>query len=274
MIGILWEDQYLLVVNKPAGMTVNRSETTKREYTAQEWVEDKYTNKPMAEEAEQNKDFIERAGIVHRLDKETSGCLIIAKTPEVFCVLQRQFKNREVGKEYIALVYGKVEPKEGTIKVPLARSRSDRQKWRVAAGGKMAETEYKVVKQLSVLGCQFSDYGRPVVCLSETEKQKTGKPISDNRKQKTDNRKIEYLTLLRIFPKTGRTHQIRVHLKYFGHPIVGDEKYAGKKRAERDKKLFPRLFLHAAKISFMHPVNHRRITVESPLPRELSVIAR
>ena len=132
---------------------------------------------------------------MHRLDKETSGCLIIAKTEEAFVDLQRQFRERVVKKEYLALVHGRVEPKEGTIKVPIARSHHDRDKFAVVVGGRISETGYEVVSPTS--------------------------PIS---RQAIGN---SQLALLRIYPKTGRTHQIRVHFKYFGHPLVSDEKYAG-----------------------------------------------
>ena len=131
--------------------------------------------------------------------------------------------------EYLALVHGRVEPKQGTIRVPLARSRLDRQKFAVTPGGRMAETSYEVLRALSSSNFAF----------------------------------------LRLFPTTGRTHQIRVHLKYFGHPIVADEKYAGEKRAKLDRTWCPRLFLHAAKITFFHPLTKKELTVESALPEDL-----
>ena len=226
---ILFEDQNLVVINKSAGLTVNRSETT--EYTLQDWVESKYPSNIR----------IERSGIVHRLDKETSGCLIIAKTPESFAKLQRQFKNREVKKEYLALVHGQVESQEGTIKVPLGRSRADRQKFAVTPGGRISETSYQVVSYWTL------DSGLPALPAGR-------------------------LTLLRLFPKTGRTHQIRVHLQYFGHPIVADDKYAGEKRAKEDRAWCQRLFLHAAKITFTHPVTNKIVSIEAELPEELKVV--
>jgi 23S rRNA pseudouridine1911/1915/1917 synthase len=222
-IPILYEDDNLMVVNKPAGVVVNRVETEKGE-TVQDWLENNFQFLIFNFQSL-------RSGIVHRLDKETSGCLIIAKTEEAFVDLQRQFRERLVKKEYLALVHGKVEPKEGTIKVPIARSHHDRDKFTVIAGGRISETSYEVVSQFATSNLQFS--------------------------------------LLRVFPKTGRTHQIRVHFKYFGHPLVSDEKYAGNIAIE-DRKWCPRIFLHAVKIEFYHPVTKDKISIEADLPDDLS----
>lgn len=211
-IPILFEDKFLLVIDKPAGVVVNRSETSGGE-TIQEWAESKMTN------------------IVHRLDKETSGCLIIAKSPEAFIELQRQFKAREVEKEYVALVHGRVEPKEGIIRVPLARSRYDRKKFAVVPGGRISETGFRIESRFTFHGLPF--------------------------------------TLLRLFPKTGRTHQIRVHLKYFGHPIVSDDTYAGKDRAREDRIWCPRMFLHAARLRFTHPETKKKVDISAPIPGNL-----
>lgn len=228
-ITILFEDDSLIVIDKPPGLVVNRSDTSGEE-TVQEWAEDKFES------------CIERAGIVHRLDKETSGCLIVAKTEQAFLELQRQFKAREVRKEYIALVHGRVEPHDGTINVPLARSRYDRQKFAVTPGGRISETRYEVERVFK---------GQSLQGLS-----------------------LSVFSLLRLYPKTGRTHQIRVHLKYFGYPIVADETYAGEDRAREDRTWCPRLFLHAEKISFTHPVTKQRVTIEAPMPNDLSTALR
>ena len=249
-IKILFEDNQLMVIDKPAGMTVNRADTV-GEGTVQDWAEKRIlnteyripNNKKKQTTAHsvfsiQNSVFWERSGIVHRLDKETSGCLIIAKTPAAFTELQRQFKQREVKKEYLALVHGQVEPRQGTIRVPLSRSRLDRQKFAVSASGRPAETYYQVVQVFQGL---------------------SSRRVLENR-----------FTLIRLFPTTGRTHQIRVHLKYFGHPIVADAKYAGEKRAKQDRIWCPRLFLHAAKIAFTHPLSGKSLSIEAPLPADLN----
>ena len=224
-IQILYEDDYLMVINKPAGMVVNRVETEKGE-TVQDWLENNFQFSIF------NFQNL-RSGIVHRLDKETSGCLIVAKTDEAFVDLQRQFKERKVKKEYLALVHGRVESKEGTIKVPIARSHHDRDKFAVVVGGRISETSYKVISQLAIGDSQFA--------------------------------------LLKVFPKTGRTHQIRVHFKYFGHPLVSDEKYGGKVAVE-DRKWCPRIFLHAAKIEFYHPVTKDKVSIEADLPEDLVLV--
>jgi len=253
-IKILFEDNQLMVIDKPAGVTVNRADTV-GEKTVQDWAERRILNTEYripnkiglsspsnhSEFSIQYSVFLQRSGIVHRLDKETSGCLLIAKTEAAFTELQRQFKHREIKKEYLALVHGQVEPQQGTIRVPLSRSRLDRQKFTVVPGGRPAETCYEVVQV-------FKGLALP----------RQGQALSSYN-----------FTLLHLFPKTGRTHQIRVHLKYFGHPIVADAKYAGEKRAKQDKTRCPRLFLHAAKISFTHPTNKTQVMVESSLPEDL-----
>ena len=285
-IKILFEDEYLMVIDKPPGVVVNRVETMEAK-TVQDWAEEKIPNTEYripnqktfnllhnSEFSIQNSVFVERSGIVHRLDKETSGCLIIAKTPEAFTELQRQFKERKVKKKYLALVHGLVEPKEGTIKVPLVRSHHDRDRFTVSAGGRVSETNYEVEKQFSVLGSRLSVLSQAVVGLPvlETDQLKTDKPGTESGKPITDNR-IEYFSLLSIYPKTGRTHQIRVHFKYFGHPLVSDEKYGGK-RAPEDRKWCPRIFLHAAKIEFCHPVKKNKVSVACDLPADLNGVLR
>ncbi|MCL5113658.1 MAG: RluA family pseudouridine synthase [Patescibacteria group bacterium] len=267
-IGVIYEDDYLLVIDKPSGITVNRSDTTKDEETIQDWAEEKLRI-DRAEVASENfrvhnagnffskndvnganahsenfgssphenlkEEFIKRAGIVHRLDKETSGILLIAKNPDVFLNLQSQFKERKVRKTYIALVHGIVRPEEGEIDVPLGRLSFNRKRFGVVAGGRESTTRYKVLTIKYLM---------------------TGK-------------REEVLSLLELNPKTGRTHQIRVHLKYFNHPVFADSLYAGRKTARGDRKLLPRLFLHAAKISFEHPRTKKIISFESPLPEQL-----
>lgn len=220
---VLFEDESILVVNKPSGWVVNDAETTKEQETLQSWLSS--FNYPLAKSRE------ERSGIVHRLDKETSGILLVAKTTSAFKNLQRQFKERKVEKTYTALVHGKVEPKEGLIKAPLGRLPWRRDRFGVLPGGREAETKYKVIRY-------YED--------------KKGK-----------------FSLLEVYPKTGRTHQIRIHLKYIGHPVVSDEFYAGRKTARSDRLWCPRLFLHASKIRFAHPESGKTLEFSSLLPSPL-----
>lgn len=229
---IIFEDKDLLVIDKPAGVVVNRAESAKEE-TIQDWLEKKFgIGSPEL-------GIGGRAGIVHRLDKETSGILIVAKTPEAFENLQRQFKERRVKKTYLALVHGEVKPEAGEIRVPVGRLPWDRKRFGIVAGGREAITKYRILR------------------YCDTEK------LSEKK-----------LTLLELYPETGRTHQIRVHLKYAGFPIFGDPLYAGRKTARADRKILPRLFLHAAKISFSHPETGEIITFESPLPAELTIFLK
>jgi 23S rRNA pseudouridine1911/1915/1917 synthase len=230
-IKVIFEDQDFLVLDKPSGVTVNRAETTKEELTVQDYLEEKFRNNEAWLTADKESDFYQRAGFVHRIDKETSGILVVAKNPVSFENLQAQFKERNVSKTYIALVHGHVQLPEGEIVVPVGRLPWNRKRFGVLAGGKEATTYYKVIKTFE-------------------------KPF----------------TLLELNPKTGRTHQIRVHLKYFNHPIFGDSLYAGRKTSRDDRKILERVFLHAQKISFSHPKTGERIGFESPLPYELQSV--
>lgn len=240
---ILFEDSFLLVVDKPSGIVVNRAESVKGK-TVQEWAEEKLKIKPFGfvqgeseklKVGEQN-DFVCRAGIVHRLDKETSGVLVIAKDPETFVALQKQFKDRTVSKVYRALVHGKVTPEEGVINATLGRLPWNRRRFGVLAGGRVAQTAYRLL----------------LIAY---------RVVGGNN---------EYFSLLELYPKTGRTHQIRVHLKSIGHPVVSDPLYAGRKTNRRDRAWCPRLFLHAAKISFRHPVTDKEVSFDSQLPSGLT----
>lgn len=175
-------------------------------------------------------EFYSRSGVVHRLDKETSGCLVIAKNPDTFTKLQAVFKERKVKKTYIALVHGKLVPQEGEIRAPVGRLPWNRERFGIVPGGKEATTKYKVSKY-------YSGY-----------------------------------TLVELYPESGRTHQLRVHLKYIGHPIVGDYLYAGRKVQKQDRQWCPRVFLHAAKIAFYHPTTNKNISVSSELPQTLDLV--
>lgn len=236
-IYILHEDTDILVLDKPAGIIVNRADTTRHETTVQDWAEAHLHIVP-SENSYPPDDprsvFFERGGIVHRIDKETSGILLLAKNPEAFIALQKQFKERVVEKTYLALTHGKVIPAEGEINVPVGRLPWNRKQFGVVAGGRESQTTYKVT-----------------------------------RYYKNED---ETLTLVTLFPHTGRTHQIRVHLKYIGFPIFGDYLYAGRKIQRDDRLVLARVFLHAAGIRFIHPKTQEFLTYESPLPPELQQV--
>ncbi|EKD87564.1 MAG: Pseudouridine synthase [uncultured bacterium] len=217
-IPILFEDEDLLVINKPPGIVVNRAQSVKEE-TIEDWAGKKLTSQ------------VERSGIVHRIDKETSGCLLIAKTPHVFFELQRQFKEREIHKTYLAIVHGSLVPEEGEIRAPVGRLPWNRERFGIVPGGREAMTKYKVRKS------------------------------DDN------------YSFVELYPQTGRTHQIRVHLKYINHPIVGDYLYAGRKTSRADRQVVGRVMLHAWKISFTHPSTKKLVTVEAPIPDDMMKVA-
>ncbi|MCX6783583.1 MAG: RluA family pseudouridine synthase [candidate division WWE3 bacterium] len=237
MISIIYEDSSILVINKPSGMVVNRSETTRDEETLFDWILKNTTwllGTP-------NEEFNDRHGVVHRLDKETSGLLIIAKDPTSFLNLQAQFKNHEVKKEYTTLVAGLFDSLEPfTVNAPLARNLRNRFKYGIVEGGRTAITNFVVNKQWS--------------------------------------RSANSYALLSAFPETGRTHQIRVHLAALNHPVLGDTLYGSKVANKEYAKLLSktqlqtRMFLHAAKIDFCHPVTGSVMHLESALPGELAEV--
>src|SRR5579885_496451 len=236
-LAIIYEDEDLLVIDKPAGITVNRAETTKHEMTVQDWAEEKLKIEKGESQVDKESDFYKRSGIVHRIDKETSGVLLIAKNSEAFINLQQQFKDRVVKKTYIALVHGKMTPEAGEINVPVGRLPWNRKRFGIVPGGRESLTRYKVLKYY----------------ISSPYKTKTQEPM----------------TLLALYPQSGRTHQIRVHLKYLNHPIFSDSLYAGRKTSRNDRKILPRVFLHAAEITFTHPRTDKTMTFASPLPQML-----
>ena len=224
-LDILYEDSRLALINKPAGLVCHigagiRSGTLVNALLYHLGPLD--TGDPS------------RPGIVHRLDKNTSGVMVVAKDKATHRFLSNQFKNRSVRKEYLALVYGDPSPKEGTINMPLGRDPANRTKISTKARhSRSAVTHYSIEKHYAPF------------------------------------------TLLRIRIETGRTHQIRVHMAYAGHPIVGDTLYGDKRSLNLPAKLqsilrnLQRPFLHSHRLSFTHPATGEPMTVESPLPEEL-----
>lgn len=214
---IIFEDKDLLVVDKPAGMIVNRAQTTKGRLTLQDWLRERKTQNEKSK-------TLDREGIVHRLDKETSGVLVVAKSEPVMKILQEQFKSRLVKKTYWCLVHGLVVPREGRINLPISRNPFNRQRFGVFIGGREAETDYQVLSYYHSLTEKFS--------------------------------------LAEVKPKTGRTHQIRVHFKNLGFPLVADEWYAGRKTSKKDRVWCPRLFLQAMAIELNQRVFQTNLAVD------------
>lgn len=238
-INILYEDEYILTLDKPSGLMVHSDGRT-REATLVDWVNENYPDLKDVGEPQtlQNGEVIKRPGIVHRLDRETSGVIIVVKTKKAHQFLKEQFQNRKVEKIYNAVVWGNflAGKMEGVINKPIGKSASDFRKWSAdlstrasSVRGKTREafTEYRVIAQ---------------------------------------NGEFAYLE---VKPKTGRTHQIRVHLKSISHPVVCDKLYASSKICDGSDSCFgfSRLALHALSVKLELP-NHTYITIESPLPAE------
>ena len=224
-LNIVYEDKDVIVINKPAGMVVHSTENSKINHKI--LVNALLNYFPKIKNVGEDK-F--RPGIVHRLDKETSGLLIVAKNNQAFDYLKEQFQKRKIEKRYLALVVGKLKKEKGVIEKAIGRSKKTPTKQMIvekkSIGGKIreAKTEYNVVKR-------FNDY-----------------------------------TLVKAIPKTGRMHQIRIHFASIGHPIAGDKKYSFKKQKNLLK--LDRHFLHAAYLKFKLPCG-RMIELESKLPGEL-----
>ncbi|MBI2591819.1 MAG: RluA family pseudouridine synthase [Candidatus Brennerbacteria bacterium] len=227
MPSIIYETDDFVAVNKPAGLLVHKTAASEEE-TLVEWLLKKYPEIKTVGDDPEN-----RPGIVHRLDKDTSGVILIARNQKFFEYLKNLFKTHQIKKTYLALVYGKLEPLTGVIEKPIAL-KSGTIKRTAHLGGKVrmvkeAITEYKVKKYLRLNSQDFS--------------------------------------LVELFPKTGRTHQLRVHMASISHPIVGDRLY-GRKNVNFDLE---RQFLHAESIEFSLPEG-RRIKIEAELPLDLMKI--
>lgn len=229
---IIFEDDHIMVLDKPTGWITNSASTTGEQPVVQDWIASNFQF-PIS-------NFQEcRNGIVHRLDKETSGILLVAKTKKAYEDLQKQFKDREISKTYTALVHGLVEPENGEIKAPVGRLPWRRDRFGILPGGRESISKYEVID---------------IYHLSEAK-----------------NINFKDYSLLKFYPKTGRTHQIRIHAKYIKHPIVSDDFYAGRKTSRVDRKWCPRLFLHASEINITHPINGKKIKYSSNLPDDLTL---
>lgn len=203
---VIYEDDDCVAIDKPAGILAHSKGAFNPEATVATWLSGRVKGMEG-----------ERAGIVHRLDRGTSGVMICAKTPEALAWLQKQFSQRKARKEYIAIVSGEPAEPEAVIDMPIERNPKRPQTFRAGAGGKSAVTAYKVLKT------------------------------------------VDGLSLVELKPKTGRTHQLRVHMAKIGHPIVGDELYGGPAAG--------RMFLHAKSLGVTLPSRERK-TLEAPVPVE------
>ncbi len=243
-IKTLFENQNLLIINKPSGLVVHSDGKT-NEPTVVDWVLENYPEingigENMIINHKGNDIELNRPGIVHRIDRDTSGVLIIAKTQESFDHIKKLFKDRTIKKTYQALVYGHIKNDLGTIDQPIGRHTKD---FRMKMAGehargrlREAQTEYSVIERY----------------------------IDMNSKKDIQGQYQKY-TLVECTPKTGRTHQIRVHLKWLNHPIVADSLYKGKRKHVLGLE---RTALHAYGIEF---IDHggEKISVQVPLPDDM-----
>ena len=228
-IKIIFEDENVLIIDKPSGLVVNRSNTYK-EKTLQDILESNY---PGLFKNVSDEEYLSRSGMVHRLDKDTSGVMVVAKNPDSFYFLQDQFKQRKTHKEYVVVTHGKIEDEIIEIDAPLARNPKSPLKIAVVSEGRSAYTK---VERIKVVGIDGNSY-----------------------------------TQARVFPKTGRTHQIRVHLSAIGHPVAGDTIYCSSNLLKLDTDIFKRLMLHAELLGFISPTNKKFCRYKSPLPNEFKI---
>jgi len=224
-LEIIYQDENIIVVNKPAGLQVHPSDTEKKNTLVNALVVSFPEIKGVNDGSEGS---WMRPGIVHRLDKDTSGAMVVAKNRKTFDELKRQFADREVEKNYVAVVYGNLEKKAGVVDAPIARAASFK-KQKIARGktkgtARPAVTEYRLLER-------YAEFD-----------------------------------FVEVLPKTGRMHQIRVHLASLGHPIIGDVKY--KRRNLICPEGVRRQLLHAQKLKF--ELNGRKYAFEAPVPRDFA----
>ena len=226
-LDILFEDKSLLVVNKPAGLVV---------HPAAGHEEHTLVNALLyhCQGSLSGIGGVARPGIVHRLDKETSGCLVVAKNDETHIALSEQFANRVVKKIYQAIVCGEVPRETGEIHAAIARHPTHRKRMAVhdASDGRAAHTTYQVLE------------------------------------------KLHHATLVEVQIHTGRTHQIRVHFQHLGYPVVGDETYGAQKNKrlkELANYAAPRVLLHSKELTFVHPRTQKLVKFSAPLPDDFQL---
>jgi 23S rRNA pseudouridine1911/1915/1917 synthase len=245
-LDVLYEDDYLMIINKPAGMVThpaykNYSGTL---VNALLYYMGENADKLPKLNGDEEEGGMERAGIVHRLDKLTSGLLVVAKDEDTQRKLSKMFSKHNIEREYWAVVWGHFKNKKEVIEKSLGRNPRDRKKFSVSEKGKHAVTEYKVIKE------------------------------------------FDFTSLIKLKLHTGRTHQIRVHMHSIGHPVFGDPDYDGTKphgvqlssnlkhRINNLLELMPRQALHAKVLGFTHPITGKSLRLESDLPEDMQELIK
>jgi len=221
-LAVLWEDAEVLAVDKPPGMVVHPAPGARRGTLVAAVLHRLGALEGVGDPA--------RPGIVHRLDRDTSGVLLVARTAAALAALARQFHDRTVEKRYLAVVHGRLARERGMIDRPIGRAPRARRMSVRGRRPRAAVTRFEVLERFGVA------------------------------------------TLVALYPETGRTHQLRVHLAAAGHPVVGDRVYGPRAQARAPAVLaaFGRQALHAEAITFTHPTSGQRITVRAPLPRDMA----
>lgn len=241
-LDIVYEDSDLAVINKPAGMMVHAGSGLTEDARSRGTLVNALLHRFQALSSTGGE---LRPGIVHRLDKATSGLIVVAKNDRAHAALGAMFASRKIRKTYMALVHGSVERVRGTLTAAISRDpvRRTRMTTRPNENARSAVSHYEVIRRLTTRFGKF--------------------------------------TLVQVRIETGRTHQIRVHMASIGHPVVGDTLYGGagqltaappgrRGKAEPDRIRLGRNFLHAARLEFEHPLNQKPLTLEAPLPAEFA----
>ena len=238
-LSIVYQDEHVLVVDKPAGLTVHPAPGHRRgtlvnallaRYPELEGVGDRL-----------------RPGLVHRLDADTSGLMVVARTPLAHESLSMQIRERAITKVYLALVQGHPDPPQGTVEAPIARHPKHRQRMGVVAGGREASTQYRTLRLFRGI-------------VPDTPPRRSRRAVLQPSAGTAGEKGF---ALLEVRPYTGRTHQIRVHMSFMGHPVAGDAKYGGRVPFLR------RQFLHAHRLGFRLPSTGQYAEFASPQPPDL-----
>ncbi|MCL4504921.1 MAG: RluA family pseudouridine synthase, partial [Chloroflexi bacterium] len=237
-LNILYEDEDVIAVDKPAGMVVHPGAGIAAGTLANAIL-------AHAPQVATVGDSL-RPGIVHRLDKETSGIVLLAKTQDAYVALQRQFKARAIKKVYLALCVGDVQPPRGVIKKPIGRDPARRQRMAIVVGGRESVTQYAIAEVYAIA------QPRTVEGFEGLTLQKGAR-----------------YSFIQVRPATGRTHQIRVHLASIGFPVVGDAVYGATRRDPLSRAIAPRHLLHASELSFDLPASGQTVHLVAPMPADM-----